>query len=140
MTDVTGALLSRQVRREIERKKSKNVVLTVKPDYLKDLCSQAVAKEAAKLATDAKGVAMERLFEELIAIPVMVIHDHFAALMKKDGREERFAEMCLELYDTVEKGFVTPAELRQCLFEEAGVRFKHPSDSLPSERKEATKV
>lgn len=77
MTDVTGALLSRQVRREIERKKSKNVVLTVKPDYLKDLCSQAVA-------------------------------------------EERFAEMCLELYDTVEKGFVTPAELRQCLFEEAG--------------------
>lgn len=140
MTDVTGALLSSQVRREIERKKSKNAVLTVKPDYLKDLCSQAVAKEAAKLATDAKAVAMERLFEELIAIPVMVIHDHFAALMKKDGREERFAEMCLELYDTVEKGFVTPAELRQCLFEEAGVRFKHPSDSLPSERKEATKV
>lgn len=44
MTDVTGALLSRQVRREIERKKSKNVVITVKPDYLKDLCSQAVAK------------------------------------------------------------------------------------------------
>lgn len=87
-----------------------------------------------------KAGAMERLFEELIAIPVMVIHDHFAALMKKDGREERFAEMCLELYDTVEKGFVTPAELRQCLFEEAGVRFKHPSDSLPSERKEATKV
>lgn len=140
MTDVTGALLSRQIRREIERKKSKNAVLTVKPDYLKDLCSQAVTKEAAKLATDAKAVAMERLFEELIAIPVMVIHDHFAALMKKDGREERFAEMCLELYDTVEKGFVTPAELRQCLFEEAGVRFKHPSDSLPSERKEATKI
>lgn len=141
MTDVTGALLSRQVRREIERKKSKNAVLTVKPDYLKDLCSQAVAKEAAKLAADEKAEAMERLFEELIAIPVMVIHDHFAALMKKDGREERFAEMCLELYDTVEKGFVTPAELRKCLFEEAGVRFKHASGCSPtSGRKEATKV
>lgn len=96
MTDVTGALLSRQVRREIERKKSKNSVLTVKPDYLKDLCSQAVAKEAAKLAADAKAEAMERLFEELIAIPVMVIHDHFGELRKKDGQEERFAEMCLE--------------------------------------------
>lgn len=140
MTDVTGALLSRQVRREIERKKSKNVVLTVKPEYLKDLCSQAVQQEAAKLATHAKNEAVSRLFEELIAIPVMVIHDHFGKLRKKDGREERFAEMCLELYDTVEKGFVTPAELRQCLFEEAGVRFKHPSDSLPSERKEAAKV
>ena len=79
------------------------------------------------------------LFEELIAILVMVIHDHFGELMKKDGREERFAEMCLELYDTVEKGFVTPAELRQCLFEEAGVRFKQHGGSLPSERKEVPK-
>lgn len=79
--------------------------------------------------------AVSRLFEELIAIPVMVIHNHFGELMKKDGREERFAEMCLELYDTVEKGFVTPAELRQCLFEEAGVRFKRPSGSLASGRK-----
>ena len=112
----------------------------VKPEYLKDLCAQAVQQEAAKLATHAKNEAVSRLFEELIAIPVMVIHDHFGELIKKDGREERFAEMCLELYDTVEKGFVTPQELRQCLFEEAGVRFKHSSGSLTSERKEATKV
>ena len=139
MIDTTGSLLSRQVRRKIERKKSKNAVLTVKPDYLKDLCSQAVAKEAAKLAADAKAEAMERLFEELIAIPVMVIHDHFAALMEKDGREERFAEMCLELYDTVEKGFVTPEELRQCLFEEAGVRFRRPTDSPAGEGMENSK-
>lgn len=140
MIDTTGSLLSRQVRRKIERQKNKNATLTVKPEYLKDLCSQAVQQEAAKLATHAKNEAVSRLFEELIAIPVMVIHDHFGELMKKDGREERFAEMCLELYDTVEKGFVTPAELRQCLFEEAGVRFNHPGGSLTSERKEATKV
>lgn len=140
MIDTTGSLLSRQVRRKIERQKNKNATLTVKPEYLKDLCSQAVKQEAAKLAAHAKNEAVSRLFEELIAIPVMVIHDHFGELRKKDGREERFAEMCLELYDTVEKGFVTPAELRQCLFEEAGVRFKRPSGSLPSERKEATKV
>lgn len=142
MIDTTGSLLSRQVRRKIERQKNKNATLTVKPEYLKDLCSQAVKQEAEKLATHAKNEAVSRLFEELIAIPVpvMVIHDHFGELMKKDGREERFAEMCLELYDTVEKGFVTPAELRQCLFEEAGVRFKRPSDSLTSERKEVPKV
>lgn len=139
MIDTTGSLLSRQVRRKIERQKNKNATLTVKPEYLKDLCAQAVKQEATKLAAHAKNEAVSRLFEELIAIPVMVIHDHFGELMKREGREERFAEMCLELYDTVEKGFVTPAELRQCLFEEAGVRFKHPS-SLASGRKEATKV
>lgn len=138
MIDTTGSLLSRQVRRKIERQKNKNATLTVKPEYLKDLCSQAVKQEAEKLAVHAKNEAVSRLFEELIAIPV--IHDHFGELMKKDGREERFAEMCLELYDTVEKGYVTPEELRQCLFEEAGVRFKHTGGSLASGRKEVTKV
>ena len=133
MIDTTGSLLSRQVRRKIERQKNKNATLTDKPEYLKDLCSQAVQQEAAKLATHAKNEAVSRLFEELIAIPVMVIHDHFGELRKKDGREERFAEMCLELYDTVEKGYVTPEELRQCLFEEAGVRFRRPTDSPAGE-------
>lgn len=127
MPDVTRALLSRQVRREIERKKSKNTVLTVKPDYLKDLCSQAVAKEAAKLAADAKAEAVRDLFRQLLAIPVMVLHDHFGEFMKKDGREERFAERCLDLFDTVEQGYVTPQELEKCLYEEAGMRIRsHP--------------
>ena len=139
MIDTTGSLLSRQVRRKIERQKNKNATLTVKPEYLKDLCSQAVKQEAEKLAAHAKNEAVSRLFEELIAIPVMVIHDHFGELMKKDGREERFAEMCLELYDTVEKGYVTPAELRQCLFEEAGVRFRRPTDSPAGEGMENSK-
>lgn len=139
MIDTNGSLLSRQVRRKIERQKNKNATLTVKPEYLKDLCTQAVKQEAEKLAAHAKNEAVSRLFEELIAIPVMVIHDHFGELMKKDGREELFAEMCLELYDTVEKGYVTPAELRQCLFEETGVRFRRPTDSPAGEGMENSK-
>ena len=55
MTDVTGALLSRQVRREIERKKSKNAVLTVKPDYLKDLCSAGRSKGSGQAGGGRKG-------------------------------------------------------------------------------------
>ena len=88
MIDTTGSLLSRQVRRKIERQKNKNATLTVKPEYLKDLCAQAVKQEAAKLATHAKNEAVSRLFEELIAIPVMVIHDHFGELRKRktDGK------------------------------------------------------
>ena len=35
MIDTTGSLLSRQVRRKIERQKNKNATLTVKPEYLK---------------------------------------------------------------------------------------------------------
>lgn len=54
MIDTTGSLLSRQVRRKIERQKNKNATLTVKPEYLKDLCAQAVQQEATRLATHAK--------------------------------------------------------------------------------------
>lgn len=46
MIDTTGSLLSRQVRRKIERQKNKNATLTVKPEYLKDLCAQSAAVTA----------------------------------------------------------------------------------------------
>lgn len=46
MIDTTGSLLSRQVRRKIERQKNKNATLTVKPEYLKDLCAQPAAVTA----------------------------------------------------------------------------------------------
>lgn len=102
----------------------KDPVRMVKQSELDRLCREAVAKEAAKLAEKAKTEALERLFLQLISIPVMVIHDHFGVLMKKEGREERFAELCLDLFDTVEKGYVTPQELMKCLKEETGMRIK----------------
>lgn len=125
--------MNRQERRRAGVLK-KDPVRMIKQSELDRMCREAVAKGAAKLAADAKAEAVGKLFEELIAIPVMVIHDHFGELMKKDGREERFADMCLDLFDTVEKGFVTPKELRQCLFEEAGVRIRRDRPGYSRER------
>ena len=73
-----------------------------------------------KMKVDAADKAMKVAFELMVSIPVMVIHDKFGQLMKKEGREEKFAELCLDLYDSFQKGYVELDELRKCLEEEAG--------------------
>lgn len=39
--------------------------------------------------------------------------------MKKDGRLERFVDMCMEEYKCYEEGYVTLQELAKCLRDEA---------------------
>lgn len=61
----------------------------------------------------------------MLAIPIMVIHDKFGQLMKKEGREERFAEEVIKLYQLYEQGYVDIKDLQQCLWEEAGLRAEN---------------
>lgn len=68
--------------------------------------------------------AIEKAFTLMLAIPVMVMHDKFSEIWKKEGREARFAELCLDLYDTYEKGYVTLEDLHQCLYEETGIKLE----------------
>lgn len=69
-----------------------------------------------------KGV--DTAFVLMLAIPNMVIHDKFGMLMKKDGREQRFVEEVIKLYELYNEGYVTLAELQQCLEEETGVKIE----------------
>lgn len=63
-------------------------------------------------------------FTLMLAIPVMAIHDHYSDIMKKNGREERFCDLCLRIYGAYEKGEVSIEDLRTCLYEEAGIKIE----------------
>lgn len=80
------------------------------------------------LKDDATADAVDIAFKLLVCIPVMVIHDKYAQLMRKEvngkSREERMAEFVLDLYDSVMRDYVTLEELEQCLLEETGMRFE----------------
>ena len=65
--------------------------------------------------------ATHKSFILMVAIPNMIIHDKFDELLDPEGREEKFANYVLDLYDTYEKGYVTLEELAECLKEEAGI-------------------
>lgn len=105
-------------REERRRKgiKGKEPVINIKVSDIEKMKSDAV-KEASNLA-----------FKLMLSIPVMVLHDNYGKLnrLNVDGktREERFAEMVLDLYNSFEKGDVTLDDLMQCLKDETGMTFE----------------
>jgi hypothetical protein len=81
-----------------------------------------------QIKTQATNTAADTAFFLMLAIPVMVIHDKYPQLMRRevDGKQraERFADLCLDLYDSFNKGYVTLDDLSQCLWEEAGIKLE----------------
>lgn len=94
----------------------KEPIMNVKVSDIQNIKKQATT-EAADLA-----------FLLMLSIPVMVIHDKYPQLMRREvdgkSRAERFADLCLNLYDSFEKGYVTLDDLAQCLWEEAGIKLE----------------
>lgn len=81
------------------------------------------ASDIEKIKLDAVNEAVDKAFLLSLAIPVMIIRDKFGELMKKDGREQRFAEHCLKLYQLYQEDYVSIEELHQCLYEETGLKI-----------------
>lgn len=72
---------------------------------------------------DATTKGCKLAFQLMLVIPSMVIHDKFGSLMKKDGRLERFVDMCMEEYKCYEEGYVRLDEMAKILKDEAGVEI-----------------
>ena len=108
--------MNRAERRRLLRESQKEPIIHIKTMDIQNLKKQ-ISESAANT-----------VFSLMLAIPVMVLHDKYAQLMKKnvDGktREERFADMCLELYDSYQKGYVTIEDLEDCLWKEAGIKLQ----------------
>lgn len=102
--------MNRQERRRAGIK-AKDPMISIKQSDIDRMKHEATTK-AARAA-----------FMLMLAIPTMIIHDKFSQIMKKDGREQKFVELCLDLYDTYEKGYVDVQELKQLLKKEAGVEI-----------------
>lgn len=111
--------MNRQQRRQKNKEgiqPKKEPVINIKYSDL-----QKIKKEAAENAANTAFVLM-------LGIPAMVIHDKYSQIMKRfeDGkpRVERFTDLCLELYDSFDKGYITLDDLHQCLWEEAGIKIE----------------
>lgn len=109
--------MNRQERRRLGIKK-KDPMVSIKQSDIDAMKEEATAK-GCKFA-----------FGLMLAVPAMVIHDHYGELihygelMKKNGRVERFIDLCMDTYKCYEEGYVTLKELAQILKDEAGVEIK----------------
>ena len=86
------------------------------------------ASDIQQIKKQATSNAADTAFFLMLAIPVMVMHDKYPQLMRRevDGkpREERFADLCIDLYDSFNRGYVTLDDLAECLWEEAGIKLE----------------
>ena len=110
------------MNRAERRSRAKQGLLVVKEPVINVKASdiQNIKKEATTNAADTA-------FFLMLAIPVMVIHDKYPQLMRRNvegkPRAERFADLCIDLYDSFDKGYVTLDDLADCLWEEAGIKL-----------------
>ena len=85
-------------------------------------------EQIKQIKDDAVKEAIDTAFILMLGLPVMIIHDKYPQLMKKvvdgKGREERFTDLLLDLYDSVDRGYVSFEDLTQCLKEECGIEIE----------------
>jgi len=103
--------MNRQERRRLGIKR-KDPMVSIKQSDI-DRMKEEATEKGCKLA-----------FNLMLAVPAMVIHDKFGSLMKKDGRLERFVDMCMEEYKCYEEGYVTLEDMAKILKDEAGIKLE----------------
>jgi len=103
--------MNRQERRRLGIKR-KDPMISIKQSDI-DRMKEEATEKGCKLA-----------FNLMLALPAMVIHDKFGSLMKKDGRLERFVDMCMEEYKCYEEGYVTLEDMAKILKDEAGINLE----------------
>lgn len=103
--------VNRSQRRAKGSRKTGNVTVTY-------TLSKEQLEEIKEQATND---AVDRMFGLMLGLPVMVLHDNFGRLMKKEGREERFVDMVLDLFGDVQSGEVPLQDVIDTLKAETGV-------------------
>ena len=76
---------------------------------------------------DAVRDAVQALIELTLGLPVMVLHDKHGW---RKIRNERFVDDVMKLYSSYEEGYLTLEDVRDALWEEAGVRIKRDDKGL----------
>ena len=103
--------MNRQERRRLGIKKKDPMVSLKQSDI--DRMKEEATEKGCKLA-----------FNLMLALSSMVINDKYGLLMKKEGRVEKFVDLCMEEYKCYEEGYITLEELAKCLKDEAGVEIE----------------
>lgn len=103
--------MNRQERRRLGIKK-KDPMVSIKQSDI-DRMKEEATEKGCKMA-----------FNLMLAVPAVVIYDHYGELMKKNGRVERFIDLCMDTYKCYEEGYVRIDEMAKILKNEAGVEIK----------------
>lgn len=89
--------------------------------HKKDTTYTLTVSQIQQLRDDALEEATNKAFKLMLGIPVMVIHDKFGKLMKKEKREETFVDLMLDVFDSYCRGYITLEDIDKVLKDEGGI-------------------
>lgn len=112
--------MNRAERRRLEREQNKKK--TEKTYTL-------TQSQLDKIKEDATKEAVDSAFLLMLAIPVMVLHDKWWE-KSASKRCPKFVDQCLDLYDSFERDYVTLDDLKQCLYEESGIKLERSDNPV----------
>lgn len=82
-----------------------------------------------QIKKDAVAEASDKAFFLMLAIPVMILHDKWWEKTSKK-RCPKFIDQCLDLYDSFNRDYVTLEDLKECLWEEGGIKLERSKDPV----------
>lgn len=91
----------------------------------KDPTYTLTASQIQKIKDDVRKEAIDVAFILMLGLPTIILHDHYGKLMKKEGRENTFVDLVLDLYDGFNKGYITLEDNIEALREEANVSIDY---------------
>ena len=101
-----------ELRRQAREAKKKKAVYNLTEEQIEDIKHKATEE------------AIDTAFILMLGLPVMVLHDKFSLIRKKENRLENFTEAVLELYEAYNEDYLTLEDIKQVLKDEAGYEFK----------------
>lgn len=129
--------MSVQNRKERRKRKNKQHIPTY--NYTKEQLDAYAAKRVASVINnireDLYKDVEDKIFEALLGLPILVLHDKFGFGRKRLGR---FIQHVMRNIDYLDEGYYTHADLRKTLFDEVGVEISNGTIyAMTSEEKRA---
>ena len=105
--------MTRAEMRRIEKEKSKKTnVYTLTQEQID------------KIKADACDEAASTAFLLMLGIPLLVLHDKYSLIMKKETRLKNFSNEVLKLFDSWQQGYLTLDDMREVLEKEANITWE----------------
>lgn len=112
---------------QLDRIQSTLYAAPIKPKKKKTPTYNFTLEQIEEIKRKSVRDAVQALIELTLGLPVMVLHDKHGW---RKIRNERFVDDVMKLYSSYEEGYLTLEDVRDALWEEAGVRIKKSDEGL----------
>lgn len=100
-----------------ERRRLQKQGVSVKPEPVINM----KVSDVQRITKETTNKAVDQVFLLMLGLPALVLRDKWGF---GKVRSERFIEQVLDLYNSFEQGYLTLEDIKECLWDEAGIKIE----------------